>query len=196
MSVASLLALLPLLLSAALLLLALRFRTRRRALARTRKAVLEQRGAVHLKELAAAMLAYTGRREIAEVLLQQAMTALREALSLAPGHAGLTATLVDCQALQTSLRDGSAAVPEPVLDSEDTLNRARMQLMEASRLLLRAEKHHWIEPDTLRELNDSLQQTRRSIELRLHLRQAAQQAADSGADNSPPAPRATPSSGR
>jgi hypothetical protein len=196
MPIDALLAVPLLLLIAVLAAVALRIRRRRRALAQRRKAAQQQRGATHFKELATAVLAYTGRSEITQVLLRQAVESLQQSLQLAPNDPDLTTALAEYQDLLTELQHNNRTpvpVMAPALDSEDALNRARMQLMEASRLLARAEKHRWIEADTLRDMNDTLKQTQRAMELRLHLRQAAQQGA-AGESDADPSTRATPGS--
>lgn len=170
----------------ALVVAAVVIRRRQRLLQVQRRAAQQQRAAEHIKTLAQAVRDYTGRSDIALLLLQQAVQKLEEAGARADNHP-LHDTRRDYLALSTALQNsnvilnGADAAPEPrppVLDSEAALNRARMQLIEAARLLGKAEKLGWVEAPEARQMDDALQQTRRSIELRLDLRQAAHSAAE------------------
>jgi hypothetical protein len=181
-------------------LLAITFFVRRhqRGLLHRRRAVHQQRGAAHIRELALSTQIYTGRNDIALALLPLAMQMLEEAMRLVPGDHTYGAALREYRQLMTALNDGTAPTgPElmSALDSESSLNRAHMELIEAARLLGRVEKLEHVSPADLQEMLDALKQTQRSVELRLNLRQAAQVATLLNNDNGDPSPpvRASPS---
>lgn len=151
-------------------------RKRHSDLRRQQQVEHELRGAEHIKKVALATHSYTGRSDVPLALLQLARQQLEAAHKLAPQHQPLAAALRDWESLSAALRQGTI-VTEPAtapLDSETVLNHARMQLLEALRLLARVDKQGWIAPADLQAMHDSLKQAQRSIELRLDLRQAAQ----------------------
>jgi hypothetical protein len=165
---------------AALVVTMLTLRGRQKILLARRRAQHQLRGAAHIRELALATQIYTGRNDIALALLPLATQMLDEAIHLTPRDPALAQALRECRNLNSALRDGTApSGPElaSALDSEGALNRARMELIEAARLLGRADKLEGVHPTALQDMVDALKQTQRSVELRLNLRQAAQVAA-------------------
>ena len=173
-------------------------RRHQRGLLHRRRAAHQLRGAAHIRELALSTQIYTGRNDIALALLPLAAQMLDEAIRLAPKDPTPVKALRECEQLRAVLRDGTAmSGPElmSALDSESSLNRAHMELMEAARLLGRVERLESVTPAALQEMLDALKQTQRSVELRLNLRQAAQ-VATLHTDNSggaEPTARANPS---
>jgi hypothetical protein len=180
---------LALVLSTGLGVLALLVRRHQRRLLDQRRAVHQLRGAAHIRDLALSTQIYTGRNDIATVLLPLAIQMLDEAIRLSPHDTAARAARRECQELSVGLRDGATPTgPELIsaLDSESSLNRAQMELTEATRLLARVEKLEWVPQAELQDMMDALKQTQRSVELRLNLRQAAQVALlHGGGDNNP-----------
>lgn len=174
---------------------AIRHRHRQTGLFQQQQVEHELRGAEHIKKVALAMHRCTGRNDIALALLQLARQQLEAAHRLAPQHQLVGASVRDYENLCNALRQGTIiAEPEIIpLDSAGLLNDARMQLLEALRLLGRVEKQGWVETGNLQEMHDSLTQAHRSIEARLSLRQAAQAQAQ-GPANDDEQPAHVPSS--
>jgi|GEM_PF-2627447 len=174
---------------------ALKQRRRQHGMHQEHQVEHELRGAEHIKKVALAMHRCTGRNDIALTLLQLARQQLEAAHRIAPRHQLVEASVRDYENLDSALRQGTiVAEPEVIpLDSIGLLDDARMQLLEALRLLGRVEKQGWANPDNLREMHDSLAQAHRSIEMRLNLRQnAGAGAATSGDGGDHPAQAPTP----
>jgi len=170
-----------------LVIAAIRHRNRQYGLLRQRQVEHELRGAEHIKKVALAMHRCTGRNDIALALLQLARQQLEAAHRLAPQHQLVGASVRDYENLCNALRQGTIiAEPEVIpLDSAGLLNDARMQLLEALRLLGRVERQGWVEAGNLREMQDSLNQAQRSVEMRLNMRQATQNPAPPAEDEQP-----------
>lgn len=165
---------------AALLVLALTaartIHRRQRALLREREALQLQRGALHTQQVAHAAQTLTGRVDIGLALLELSLQLWEQAVRLAPRQPALAAALRTCRAeIAERHRPDSQSAGLPTLEPDADLAAARLQLTEALRMLGRVEKQGWLETAQLQTMSDSIHQALRAIDLRLHLRQAAQQ---------------------
>lgn len=148
---------------------------RQRALLREREALQLQRGALHTQQIAIAAQTLTGRVDIGLALLELAVQLWEQAVRLAPRQPSLAAALRNCKSeIAERRRPDSQSGGLPTLEPDADLAAARLQLTEALRMLGRVEKHGWAEAPQLQTMSDSIHQALRAIDLRLHLRQAAQ----------------------
>ena len=148
---------------------------RQRALLREREALQLQRGALHTQQVAHAAQTLTGRVDIGLALLELALQLWEQAVRLAPRQPSLAVALRNCRAeIAERHRPDAQSGGLPTLEPDADLSAARLQLTEALRMLGRVEKQGWLDAPQLQTMSDSIHQALRAIDLRMHLRQAAQ----------------------
>lgn len=157
--------------TAALIASAVFIRRRQTGLLRQREALQKQRGAAHIREIALAAQAHTGRSDIAVVLLQLSSELLEQALQLAPQEPSIAASLHNLHHLMNSMHlDDRPAAPVPNPESLVELTQASMQLTEAARLLVRLEARGELDRIELRAMQDELRRVQRSLDFRTRMR--------------------------
>lgn len=140
-------------------------------LLRQGEALQKQRGAAHIREVALAAQAHTGRADIAVTLLQLSCEMLEEAAQLAPNEDAVAQSLAQLRELIDSLHiDDRPATPVPNPDSQSDLLKASMQLTEAGRLLNKLELRAELDAEELRAMQIELRRVQRSLELRTRIR--------------------------
>jgi len=156
---------------AALIAAATVIRRRQTGLLHQREALQKQRGAAHIREIALAAQAHTGRSDIAVVLLQLSSELLEQALQLAPLEPSIGDSLQNLHQLMDSMHlDDRPAAPVPNPESLVELTQASMQLTEAARLLVRLEARGELDRIELRAMQDELRRIQRSLDFRTRMR--------------------------
>jgi hypothetical protein len=160
-----------LLIFAALIAGAVVVKRRQIALTRQREALQKQRGAAHIRAVALAANAHTGRADIAIMLLQLSCEMLEEALRLAPQEPSIQEAVKNLHALMDTLQvDDRPAAPVPNPESQAELTQASMQLTEAVRLLGRLEVRAELDSAELRSMQNELRRVQRSLDFRTRIR--------------------------
>lgn len=156
---------------AGLLAAAIFIRRRQKALLHQREALQKQRGAAHIRDIALAVQAHTGRADIAIVLLQLSSEMLEEAVTLAPAEASVNESLSALHQLMDSMQfDDRPPSPVPNGGSQADLSQASMQLTEAVRLLVRLEARGELESTELRSMQEEVRRVQRSLDFRTRMR--------------------------
>jgi hypothetical protein len=156
---------------AALIAGAIVVRRHQTALQRQREALQKQRGASHIRAVALAANAHTGRADIAIMLLQLSCEMLEEASELAPLEPSIQESLQNLRGLMDSLQlDDRPAAPVPNPESLVELTQASMQLTEAIRLLGRLDVRAELDSNELRSMQNELRRVQRSLDFRLRIR--------------------------
>ncbi len=167
----TLLTLLFVLLLGGLIAAAWRLRRNQRTLRDRQEALKKQRGAAHIREIALAAQAHTGRADIAVMLLQLSTELLEEAVRLAPSEPAISDSLQSLHNMVDSMQlDDRPAAPVPNPDSLAELTLASMQLTEAIRLLVRLEARGEMDRGELQAMQSELRRVQKLVELRFRLR--------------------------
>lgn len=148
-----------------------RLRRNQRTLQNLQEALKKQRGAAHIREIALAAQAHTGRADIAVMLLQLSTELLEEAVRLAPSEPAISDSLRSLHSMVDSMQlDDRPAAPVPNPDSLTDLTQASMQLTEAIRLLVRLEARGEMDRGELQSMQTELRRVQKLVELRTRMR--------------------------
>lgn len=155
-------------------LLTLTSRWRRRRLQGRQSAAELRRAAEHIHLVAQACQRHTGNAELGATLHRLAIATLEKAVAQAPRDADCRRLLQEYQETAIAIDADRLAAHAGREEDEVALSRARMLLIEAARLLNQIERDGIESPAALQPMRQNLQQARRTLELRLRLRHAAQ----------------------